>query len=88
MKMIVFIMIVTNFFLMNSLAQANEQENLSKQNLSKRAYQELPEVTLNKSAEAWEGATLVKEKQNGPTDYQKLRIHMLGKQPYMEGKKD
>ena len=71
----------------SGLAQAKDKNDVNNQNLSKRPYQQLPDESAYSKEEGWEGATL-KEKESGPTEYQKLRINMLGKQPYLEGKPD
>jgi hypothetical protein len=83
------VILSTAIFLTSGLAQAKDKSDINHQNLSKRPYQEIPEDAANKSADDWEGATLEKREskaQAGPTEYQKLRINMLGKQPYLEGK--
>lgn len=77
--------------LASGMAQANDKGHANNQNLSKRPYQELPDESANNKEEGWEGATKVINEDTpkaGPTDYQKLRINMLGKQPYMEGNPD
>jgi hypothetical protein len=85
------VILSTAIFLTSGLAQAKDKSDINNQNLSKRPYQEIPEDSANKKADGWEGATLQKKESKaeaGPTEYQKLRINMLGKQPYMEGKVD
>lgn len=72
-------------------AQVTDKHDINNQNLSKRPYQQLPDESAYNKGDNWEGATLVKEgssAESGPTKYQQLRINMLGKQPYMEGKVD
>ena len=70
------------------VAQAGDDKanNVIDQNLSKRPYQAPNEPAANK-ADNWDGATLVKEQaeeaKTGPTNYQQLRIRMLGQRPYM-----
>lgn len=75
--------------LTTGVAQAGDDKanNIIDQNLSKRPYHQAPsEPTANK-ADNWDGATLVKEEaekaKTGPTNYQQLRIRMLGQRPYM-----
>ena len=80
------VIVSTAILLASGLAQANERGDVNNQNLSKRPYQQSPDESTNNKQEVWEGATHVKEKDSVPTEYQKLRINMLGKQPYMEGK--
>lgn len=78
-------------FVASGLAHAADKDNASNQNLSKRPYQQLPDESAYNKGDNWEGATLMKERsspESGPTKYQQLRINMLGKQPYMEGKVD
>lgn len=70
-------------------AEDSREHNIINQNISKRPYQAAtPDASANK-AEQWEGATLVKdevrEEKATPTQYQQLRIRMLGQRPYMEG---
>lgn len=93
MKSIGLISMVTAALLMTGVAQAeeNHEHNIINQHISKRPYQApSPDASANK-AEHWEGATLVKdevrEEKAGPTQYQQLRIRMLGQRPYMEGNK-
>lgn len=76
--------------LASGLAHATDKDNVNNQNLSKRPYQQLPDESAYNKGDSWEGSTLVKERSaaDGPTEYQKLRINMLGKQPYLEGNKD
>lgn len=91
MKTLNLVVIVSAAILLASgLAHATDKDNVNNQNLSKRPYQQLPDESAYNKGENWEGATLVKERSanEGPTEYQKLRINMLGKQPYMEGNKD
>lgn len=68
-------------------ADENREHNIINQNISKRPYQ-APDTNANK-AEQFEGATLVKDElrdeKAAPTQYQQLRIRMLGQRPYMEG---
>ncbi len=91
MKTLNLVLIVSAAILLASgLAQANDKGNTNNQNLSKRPYEQLPDESAYNKGDNWEGSTLVKERSanEGPTEYQKLRINMLGKQPYMEGNKD
>ncbi len=91
MKTLNLVVIVSAAILLASgLAQANDKGNTNNQNLSKRPYEQLPDESAYNKGDNWEGSTLVKERSanEGPTEYQKLRINMLGKQPYMEGNKD
>jgi len=72
-------------------AEENHEHSIINQHISKRPYQApSPDASANK-AEHWEGATLVKdeahEEKAGPTQYQQLRIRMLGQRPYLEGNK-
>lgn len=85
------VVVSTVIILASGLANATDGENVSNQNLSKRPYQQMPDEPAYNKGDNWEGATLVKERssaESGPTQYQQLRINMLGKQPYMEGKAD
>ncbi|HQN64277.1 MAG TPA: hypothetical protein PLR90_02660 [Methylophilus sp.] len=84
------VIVSTAILLASGLAQANDKANTNNQNLSKRPYEQLPDESAYNKGDNWEGSTLVKERSatEGPTEYQKLRINMLGKQPYMEGNKD
>lgn len=92
MKNIGLIGVVTAALLMTvGAAQADEhtEHNIINQNISKRPYQAAtPDANANKT-EQWEGATLVKDEirdeKATPTQYQQLRIRMLGQRPYMEG---
>ncbi|WP_020184138.1 MULTISPECIES: hypothetical protein [Methylotenera] len=71
--------------LTTGIAQAGDDKanNVIDQNISKRPYQAPNEPAANK-ADNWDGATLVKEEaKTGPTNYQQLRIRMLGQRPYM-----
>ena len=73
----------------SSLLQANDMNEISNQNLSKRPYHQMPKEQLDNKADSFEGATVIKEAEKpkaGPTNYQRLRINMLSRQPYMEGK--
>lgn len=81
--------IAAALLLATGVAQANDKNHVGNQNLSKRPYHQLPDESAYNKGNDWEGATLVKEQDRaeaGPTQYQRLRINMLGKQPYMEGK--
>lgn len=86
--------VMAALFLATGVAQAGDggDQNIIHQNLSKRPYQEpvSNDAQANKANE-WEAATLVKEhdpeKKMGPTQYQQLRIRMLGQRPYMDGNK-
>jgi hypothetical protein len=82
------VIVSTAIILASGLANATDRDNVNNQNLSKRPYQQVPDESANKNEEDWEGASLVKKQEKGPTEYQKLRINMLGKQPFMEGKLD
>lgn len=86
--------VMTALFLATGVAQAGDgdNQNIIQQNLSKRPYQEaVPSDAQTNKADDWDGATLVKEhgdeKKAGPTQYQQLRIRMLGQRPYMDGNK-
>jgi len=92
MKSINMIVATTMALLLTTgLTQAADEtnQNIINHNLSKRPYQEAPAAATVNKADEWEGATLIKEeateKQAGPTQYQKFRIHMLGQRPYMQG---
>jgi hypothetical protein len=85
------VILSTAIFLTSGLAQAKDKSDINNQNLSKRPYQEVIKDSANNKADDWEGATLERKESKaeaGPTEYQKLRINMLGKQPYLEGKAD
>ncbi|MBM3350527.1 MAG: hypothetical protein FJY53_01825 [Betaproteobacteria bacterium] len=85
------VIVSTAILLASGLAYATDKDNVNNQNLSKRPYQQLPDESANNKEEGWEGATKVTgedKAKDGPTEYQKLRINMLGKQPYLEGSKD
>lgn len=84
----VLVLVFITTLMASGLAQAKDKNDINNQNLSKKPYQQLPDESAYNNEESWEGATLVKEQDSGPTEYQKLRINMLGKQPYMEGKPD
>lgn len=76
--------------LSTGIAQSGDDQSrtIGDQNLSKRPYHEAPAAASTKGDE-FEGATLVKEANEDkaqPDKYQQLRIRMLGRQPYMEGK--
>jgi hypothetical protein len=85
--------VMTALFLATGVAQAGDggDQNIIQQNLSKRPYQEAAPNNAHTNTDEWDGATLVKEhqpeKKVGPTQYQQLRIRMLGQRPYMDGNK-
>lgn len=60
-------------------------KNVHNQNLSKRPYQESPSAS---KTDDWEGATLVPEDSGAEkpamSKHKQLRIHMLGRRPYIE----
>lgn len=63
----------------------DKAKNIIDQNLSKRPYQDAPSV--NKT-DHWEGATLVTDDNSVDkplvSKHKQLRIHMLGRRPYIE----
>ncbi len=70
----------------------DKAQNILNQNLSKRPYQEAPAESVDNKGDNWEAATLVKDQatkqKSGPSNYQQLRIRMLGQRPYMEKSTD
>lgn len=56
--------------------------------ISKRPYQQVPAESAYSKKENFEGATLIDE--NAETDriHKPMRLHMLGKRPYMEKNTD
>lgn len=66
---------------------ANElnQQMIQNQQLSKRPYQVVPDVSTKQQGEDWEGASMMDSaaKSRSNQQLQQLRLHMIGKQPYM-----
>lgn len=93
MKNISLIGLAAALMIASGATQAGEDKagNVINQNLSKRPYQAAPGDSEAKKADNWEGATSVSKEAGGekvsPTQYQQLRIRMLGQRPYMEGHK-
>lgn len=86
MKNISLIGVASALLLAFGVAQAADDKvnNIIDQNLSKRPYQEAP--SANK-ADSWEGATLVRDDETIKpvvSQHKQLRIHMLGRRPYIE----
>lgn len=90
MKLKILSALATALLFVAGAAQSGDDhvKNGADQHISKRPYHEAPVDSANKNEE-FEGATLVKEAESekaGPNKYQQLRIRMLGRSPYMEGK--
>lgn len=65
-----------------------QHDNINKQNLSRRPYQQVPAESASKK-ENFEGATLMNEdSENHKKNQQQIRLNMLGKRPYMEKNTD
>ena len=90
MKNISLIGVAVALLLVFGMAQARDDKakNIIDQNLSKRPYQESPSDANASKTDHWEGATLVPEDSGAEkpvvSKHKQLRIHMLGRRPYVE----
>ena len=86
--------LATALLLITGAVQAGDDkaQHAINQHLSKRPYQEAPTESTANKVENFEAATLVKEEaveqKVGPSNFQQLRIRMLGQRPYMEKSTD
>ena len=83
------VLAASGMLLANVHANAVDDRNktVNQQHLSKRPYQQAPEVSATEQQDKWEGATLIKDEDRAgklPTKHQQMRINMLGRQPYAE----
>lgn len=71
----------------NAMATESNQQLIQNQQLSKRPYQAVPDQTSKE--EGWEGASLVDKSNDAASNksIQQIRLHMLGKRPYMDTQK-
>jgi hypothetical protein len=90
MKNISLVAVAAALLLAFGVAQAGDDKakNIIDQNLSKRPYQEAPSVSNTNKTDNWEGATLVADDNTAEkpvvSKHKQLRIHMLGRRPYIE----
>lgn len=70
-------------------AENDVKNNSHNQNfLSKRPYQQPITKTDQKKDQQWEGATLIDESAEADEKHKPMRLHMLGKRPYVEKNTD
>lgn len=70
-----------------AFADNQERNTINHQNLAKRPYQQVP-VEAQSKKDHFEGATLIDEAAESDKKHQPIRLHMLGKRPYMEKNTD
>ena len=73
---------------LNTMANESNHQLIQNQQLSKRPYQAVPDQSQKE--EGWEGATYLDSKSNNAASnksIQQIRLHMLGKRPYMDTQK-
>ncbi|MDI1309697.1 MAG: hypothetical protein PSV17_09735 [Methylotenera sp.] len=70
-------------------AESNLKNNSHNQNfLSKRPYEQPITKSDQKKDQQWEGATLIDEGAETDDKHKSMRLHMLGKRPYVERNTD
>lgn len=89
MKTLVTFLSASAMILASGVVYADNQERntINHQNLSKRPYQQVP-VESQAKKDQFEGATLINEAAESDKKHQPIRLHMLGKRPYMEKNTD
>ena len=72
---------------LNTMANESNHQLIQNQQLSNRPYQAVPDQSQKE--EGWEGASLVDKSNNAASNkgIQQIRLHMLGKRPYMDTQK-